>query len=169
MTAARPKSRIAIAAGMALLMCSSSLCAAPAFAASATSESEASEAAVVSASDNNSFTFTFKSKDDTSLGGVVKKKTNKSSVYVNTTKITCDRCYVYTDGAREKNGSFSNQTIYGQALIRKTGEGRIMNTVKENGYTYVRLTAWGFYKAGKVKGTWDPNRVDNSLTTLNVK
>ena len=65
-------------------------------------------------------------------------------------------CRVYVD-AKTWFG-WSNETVYGYATAKKTGEWRIRQNVYENhGRTDARLSAWANNGGGTLAGEWSPD------------
>lgn len=58
-----------------------------------------------------------------------------------------------------KSGFFYvNETVYGYATLRQTGQWRIRQDVFEHhGESFCRITAWGNNGGGVIEGEWSPD------------
>lgn len=83
-------------------------------------------------------------------------KEDSSSVYIYVKTKTMPTCRVYVDAW---NGSrWVNETVYGYATVKKTGQWRIRSNVYENhGNTNARLSAWANNGHGTLAGKWSPD------------
>ena len=106
--------------------------------------------------DSWSFNFTFLGA--TAQAPSWREKDDYSSTYVGVNRMRCDRFMVYVDGARDSYGSNrANCTQYGAAAVFHTGEFKIYNLVREQGYGWALLTGWANYEAGTASGLWSPD------------
>lgn len=69
---------------------------------------------------------------------------------------TVDWCFLYADGSNDKS-TYENCTDGGRAYLSHAGEYELHNTVTEQRYTYVRVTAYKTSQGGVLTGYWSPD------------
>lgn len=90
-------------------------------------------------------------------------KEDTTSIFIWPHAIDFDMCYIYGEGSHSPSGSWasgSSQTVNGFGIVRKSDEERplsLMTYIKENGYSYARITAWQCSQAGWMSGDWSPD------------
>lgn len=84
-------------------------------------------------------------------------KETYSSTYVDIESMgTVDWCFLYADGSNDKS-SYVNCTDNDQAYLSHEGQYELHNTVTEQGFTYVRVTAYRTSQGGILTGYWSPD------------
>lgn len=84
------------------------------------------------------------------------QKQDASSTYIRATRKDMASCRLYVEA---KSGFFYvNETVYGYATLRQTGQWRIRQDVFEHhGESFCRITAWGNNGGGVIEGEWSPD------------
>lgn len=101
------------------------------------------------------FYFDLEPQGDTGATGWYRKDDN-SRVYVNiTSREGTHRMYV--DGAKNSSGSGWKDCTATTYRARKVGKWSMRNTVRSNGFSYARLSAWAEKTKGHVEGVWSPD------------
>lgn len=102
--------------------------------------------------------------------GESKNETSPLMIYADV--ITFDQCRVYGEGSRGEYGpwtSGSSLTVNGYGLVFSwdTDKRLILRTnIKENRYTFARLTAWQSSGAGRMEGVWSPDSYEQPTDTV---
>ena len=87
-----------------------------------------------------------------------KEDTTPTYVYIEKLNIGDGIANMYVDGAKKQTGSWKNVTDGGYARVQGKGKWWIHNTVKEQGYSFARLTAWlKKGSGGTISGVWSPD------------
>lgn len=83
-------------------------------------------------------------------------KQDASSTYIRAARKDMASCRLYVEA---KTGIFYvNETVYGYATLRNTGQWRIRQDVFEHhGESFCRITAWGNNGGGVIAGEWSPD------------
>lgn len=146
---------------LTIVMLSSALVLAAPFAAFANSgaESNADMAAgndvVLYNNGDTSYNFVLLPKGDRTGATSWRRKDDKTSTYV-WVKSCSGKPRMYVDGAKNEYGGSWRDVTVGIHRATKKGEFRIPNLVRENGYSYARLTSWS-NKPAEVHGKWSPD------------
>lgn len=84
------------------------------------------------------------------------QKQDASSTYIRAARKDMASCRLYVEA---KTGIFYvNETVYGYATLRNTGQWRIRQDVFEHhGESFCRITAWGNNGGSVIAGEWSPD------------
>lgn len=91
-------------------------------------------------------------------GSDIREKENSTSVYVYVKYKNVGSYNTYVDGLdNTAGGGRVNCTYRNKAVVTRTGEFQIYNSVYEKGKTYAQLTAWGPSGGVRAGGVWSPD------------